>query len=395
MTEHAERKRPVEVSREELYRQVWETPMSRLAAQYGITGNGLAKICDRLKVPYPPRGYWAKKAAGKRVVNYRLPPPEEATPQSVTISPTPAAPPPPELSPEIKAQVDIARATATSVSVLEKLQRPHPVIAHWLAEHDRRKREARRERDPVMKRLTDPGEWNESDHRRHRILDALFKALEKQGGKVKQGEKRILHVEMQGERIEFQLRGKQKQVRRPLTENEKRWVSKDDKGWRQDLQPTGKLSFSIKTYLPRGLRTEWIESDSASMESMVPDIVAMFVTAAPLLVEQRRQREEAERQRQIAERLRYEEQQKRKLDNNRWRRFIEFAMQRREAEIARAFLDALKDMELDAEQEVAGSSIASWIEWAEKRAINADPLNRGVDAIFQSIAEVTTWTYRD
>ena len=61
-------KAPVTIQREELYRQVWTTPMSRLAKTYGITGNGLAKVCDRLKVPYPPRGYWAKKAAGKKVV---------------------------------------------------------------------------------------------------------------------------------------------------------------------------------------------------------------------------------------------------------------------------------------------------------------------------------------
>jgi len=44
---------PSTVSRKELYQQVWETPMSRLAQRYGISGNGLAKICDRIRVPYP------------------------------------------------------------------------------------------------------------------------------------------------------------------------------------------------------------------------------------------------------------------------------------------------------------------------------------------------------
>lgn len=33
--------------------------MSRLAEEFGISGNGLAKICDRLDVTYLPRGYWA------------------------------------------------------------------------------------------------------------------------------------------------------------------------------------------------------------------------------------------------------------------------------------------------------------------------------------------------
>jgi hypothetical protein len=44
---------PVTVTREELYGQVWSTPIHCLAGQHGISGNGLAKICDRLNIPYP------------------------------------------------------------------------------------------------------------------------------------------------------------------------------------------------------------------------------------------------------------------------------------------------------------------------------------------------------
>jgi hypothetical protein len=51
-----DRRQPVVLSRNELYSQIWTTPMIRLAAQYGITGTGLANICARLKVPCPPRG---------------------------------------------------------------------------------------------------------------------------------------------------------------------------------------------------------------------------------------------------------------------------------------------------------------------------------------------------
>jgi len=47
---------PVTISREDLYAQVWATPMMQLAARYGISGNGLAKICRRLQVPIPARG---------------------------------------------------------------------------------------------------------------------------------------------------------------------------------------------------------------------------------------------------------------------------------------------------------------------------------------------------
>ena len=82
------------VSRDELYALVWKTPMSRLGAEFGITGNGLAKICDRLEVPYPPRGYWAKKEAGKPVVTFKLRAWSDGIPEWIDIHRTPPKPEP-------------------------------------------------------------------------------------------------------------------------------------------------------------------------------------------------------------------------------------------------------------------------------------------------------------
>lgn len=368
--------------------------MSRLAPRWGLSGNGLAKICDRMGVPYPPRGHWAKKAAGKEVEALSLPPAEKGNLATVTFgrSQSHAAAPKPPV--EVKAKVEAARAATSSVAVPERLVRPHPVIAGWLARYEQRKREARLERDPFRKKLIDPREFTAADRRQHRILDVLFKALEKQGGKVGESQ-RDLWVELQGEKIEFQLREKHKQTRRPLNKREKQWASEGDKGWRQELQPTGQLTLTIKTYLTQGLRREWNESNHTSMEALLPEIVATFVAAGPLLVEQRRKREEAERERQIAERKRYEEEQRRKLDDNRWRRFVDFARQRRDVEVAQAFLDAIRSAAFDAQQDVGGSSIADWIAWAEQRVIDADPIAKGVDGVFRSLAQVTAWTYRD
>ncbi len=44
----------------QLYEQVWQEPVSKLARAYGISDVALAKVCRRLKVPLPGRGYWAK-----------------------------------------------------------------------------------------------------------------------------------------------------------------------------------------------------------------------------------------------------------------------------------------------------------------------------------------------
>ena len=50
--------------REQLYRQVWEQPMQKLAKEYGISDVALSKTCRKLLVPVPGRGFWAKKEAG-------------------------------------------------------------------------------------------------------------------------------------------------------------------------------------------------------------------------------------------------------------------------------------------------------------------------------------------
>ena len=55
-------------------------PVDKLAKEWGLSDRDLSKACSRLKVPVPPRGYWAKVAAGQRVHRPKLPilPPGQA-----------------------------------------------------------------------------------------------------------------------------------------------------------------------------------------------------------------------------------------------------------------------------------------------------------------------------
>ena len=62
---------PIRVyERERLYEQVWARPVRTVAKDYGVSGVALAKVCKRLRVPLPGRGYWAsseEKRARRRV----------------------------------------------------------------------------------------------------------------------------------------------------------------------------------------------------------------------------------------------------------------------------------------------------------------------------------------
>jgi hypothetical protein len=57
----------VSFERQKLFDEVWATPVTGLAKKYGLSDVGLRKICVTLDVPLPPRGHWAKLAAGKSV----------------------------------------------------------------------------------------------------------------------------------------------------------------------------------------------------------------------------------------------------------------------------------------------------------------------------------------
>lgn len=92
------------ITREALYAKVWTQPMTTLAIEFGVSSSYLARVCSRMNVPRPERGYWAMLAAGKSVVQPPLP---DAGPDaepvwnredSVAIS-EPALPAPPTSAP--------------------------------------------------------------------------------------------------------------------------------------------------------------------------------------------------------------------------------------------------------------------------------------------------------
>lgn len=50
-----------QITKGELYRLVWQEPITALAKRFEVSPNGLAKICDRVDIDRPPKGYWASQ----------------------------------------------------------------------------------------------------------------------------------------------------------------------------------------------------------------------------------------------------------------------------------------------------------------------------------------------
>src|SRR5688572_15049734 len=70
------------ITREELYKQIWNEPATKLAQHYDVSSSYLARVCEGLNVPHPPRGYGARKAAGEKMPVPPLPPAAPGDPLS-------------------------------------------------------------------------------------------------------------------------------------------------------------------------------------------------------------------------------------------------------------------------------------------------------------------------
>lgn len=379
---------PKLVTREELYAQVWETPMYKLAASYGISGNGLAKICDRLEIPYPPRGYWARKAAGQSVVVDKLPERRTRTPANVRIAASA-----PKVEPSLPS-LDIAERIARlqerrGGGASAGSRRHHPVIAGWISQHAERVRGHRESRYPFS---IAPRPISDVDRRQHRLLSDLLWLLERAGGKLEDRELGNIACIMEREPVVIQVREKSRQAKLQPPPGLKPGASYYPK---TELRPTGLLVLTIKTRIPGGMRHEWVEKEEEPLGDRIAEIASVIVAAGPLLVEERRQREEQERLRQIEEQRRHEEQQRRRADRNRWRRFLELAARHGEAERARTLLSTLLKSEFDPAAVIDGRPISEWVQWTRSWIERHDVAVRGPASVFKELADVSAWTYHD
>lgn len=62
-----------------LYEEVWSTPLTKLGEKYGLSDNGVRKVCKAMNIPLPKAGHWARIEAGQEVERSALPDEAERT----------------------------------------------------------------------------------------------------------------------------------------------------------------------------------------------------------------------------------------------------------------------------------------------------------------------------
>jgi hypothetical protein len=213
-----------------------------------------------------------------------------------------------------------------------------------ITRHEREIADARRDRSRFGFAVR-PKPFSSLERRRQRFLSTLLKEAEKLGYKVRGEAQRNLSLEIGRNGVEFTLLERIKQVRRPLTDEEKARYS-STRNWRQEKVATGELVFTLTTYLGPGLPSEWRDGERR-LEEQIGDVLAVLTIAGPILEQRRLEAEEIQRRRWEEEKRRHEERERQDQDRNRWRQFVEFARLWDEARLAGNFLDELKKQSVD------------------------------------------------
>ena len=130
------RRRGTPVSREALYEEVWTDAVTVVAPRYGLSDVGLVKICKKLGIPVPPRGYWAKLKAGRPTRKVPLPAlPAGARDPS---GPIPLSEQEAAMHARVRDALQQTRESQSPVSVPAELVNPHPLVRAAAARLKRR-----------------------------------------------------------------------------------------------------------------------------------------------------------------------------------------------------------------------------------------------------------------
>ncbi len=345
--------------------------MTKVAADYGVTGTALKKICDRHHIPTPERGYWAKLEYGKRVTKEALLPLTEPNLATVRISGSSEQ----HLSPSVREAQEKARDKLHNHSAAKPLLVPASELTlrivepPYLAVTRRTILKARpddqgfvavRSKGVVPLKIAPA-----SIERGIRVLSQLFALAETQSHLPRATEDGLVLV-VENESIAFGLEEQpEKTLHQPTPAELKRrdermrWGYTTDPWPKYDQVPSGRLAIVIHANPYSGIRRTYSDGKTQVLERMLPDLLAGFVGHAAYISERRREADERERRHREAEVRRQREE----AFNSREKRRMEFVDAVHEQLTQRDKLTAVLHHLENATSEDAArvSTMATWV----------------------------------
>lgn len=374
------------LTRQVLYDLIWSEPARLLAPRLGISDAGLSKLCEGHQIPQPPRGYWAKQSAGKKVAKLPLPARgfgirEVVTPRSsyswthyqepkdLIDADIPAAPTFDVSRDEL---ASLAEQVVRKVSVPKDFSRAHRAIQGLLQADVRRRELYRSERYPMLSHR--PLFDSPFERRRLRVLNALMLALTRIGVKPSLSRKNDPNC------IDVTVGHQSFSITVDEPDHERR-------GWRTSEEATKLATDKLRVHFSLRLdeiAVAWEDDANSRVEDHITEVVVHVLVAgelsyrrselshhawlierkAELIEERRRQAEERERK----ERERLAAEQQALIDG-----LLRDADNHRRANDIRDYVAAV----CARAGARVGVELETWSKWALDQADKLDPIASG------------------
>lgn len=403
---------PIQFERQSLYEEVWSESLTRLGKKYGLSDNGVRKVCIALNIPLPKAGHWAKIAAGHQIP--RTPLPENSKITVYVSRPKPAEPSNQENTEDaiwLEQRETFESAPANHIAVELQPKKFHPLLLETrsqliekVKESEKLIIEAQKEAIRPKKKTWEPNinsfrlsffERNGQLLELHRwsmplrltpktwerglaIMSALFIAAEKRGFEITK--------EKESNRLSFKLDGEEVYIRMSEKLRQEIRASKDTTELNSHLDsqkikvPTGILRFHICL----GGYTE-LEIPETSGKPLQDNLNQVFFRIYKLVVrsrvksrewaEWRRKRDEEDRQREEIEKIRLEALRLQELESQKRKELLKDANDWQSAELICKYVDHLDQVIFQENSEgiAMNQNYQEWRDWAINSAEQLDP----------------------
>lgn len=358
------------LKRDELFHLVWSSPVSNVAKVLGISDVALAKICQKLDVPRPPRGYWQQVSSGQKPKRPTLPKARPRTRSEFVIQKHE----PRKSNDEVREP----REPPPEVRVAETLRGAHPAALALHAVLDRL--EPDREGILYLRARSESCVRISPAFRRRVvfILDALARAFEARGHSVtfetppdgKRWGAYGVRVDAVDQHVTLQFFEPFHQVRVPL---ERQLAEKKKHGhyWgpKFTLTPSGRLTMWARGHYPE--RHAGDRKDSP-LEDQLGEFILSVESA---FGEMRRRDVERALQEKLRQQAQREEELKTAAAHYRQALVLDLEAMTEEWRRARSIRAFLADIEARVAPGARSPGFQEWLDWARGAAENLDPIS--------------------
>ena len=364
----------VVLTREQLYEQVWAEPMATLGPKLGLSDVGLSKVCRRLNVPVPGRGYWRQKEVGQKVRRAPLPKlPAGATQgmREVRLRKNTSGTASPEAAGPVAEQARFEALGENRIVVPEMLEDPHPLVARSVKALRKAKRDHQGFLQPQTGACLGVRVSLDSVDRAMCVYDALLKALDHRGypASIPPGDQPGTSVRVGEEDVSVMIEEKLERLDREESRMRRPHRFTSERDWNS----TGRLVLKMDHSYLDGVRRSWGDGKKQRVEDCLNAFVVGLVAVAEELKAQRLKREAWQKEWREAEARRAEEARQREEEAARVRALESAVAAWQRTRAIREYAAELRQKGETAGAVEEGSPLAAWLAWAEAYADRTDP----------------------